>query len=133
MSPPPSRILPALSWSFGSARYASPEALSDALRRYQLDIHEEDRWNPDALVLATPRVIIQFEAWRGDSEIEPDFELSAAGPEGFTALDLMYGVVTGIARVCDEQGADLGDHHFFEGLILSQPGPPPVYHVRCGS
>lgn len=131
----PDRILGSLAWSCSDDRYATPEALSAAIRRYHLAVFESDeRWQPDELVLASPRVSVIFECWEGDDQRERRLELSCDDPRGFTALALIYGIHEGIAEHLQTYEASLGDHCFFEGLVRSDaPGEFPTYWVRFGS
>jgi hypothetical protein len=125
--PLPETLLPDLAWSFTGARMADPQAFSEEVRQYQIDIVGEDAWNPDEVVLAFAHVLVGYE-WE---EVPLTIELASANGEHFTALDLLFKLHNAVVE--DLRGID---HHFFEGLALNSlpvAGMPPLYLLRQGS
>jgi hypothetical protein len=123
----PRELLGEVVWSFVGEPFASRAAFVEAVREYQLEILQQDTWRPDAVVLRCPRVRVQHEY--GD---EPDYEraeLTADDGVAFTAGELLF-------KIHNAFVGQLGDHHFFEGLSLSEEtgaARVPVYDVDLGS
>ena len=93
-----------------------------------------ERWRGDDLVLAAPRVHVQFMCWENDDQVEPRLLLEASDPAGFTALDLLSQTHNAVARYLREHDATLGDHRFFEGLSAAAGDREvPLYFVDFGS
>jgi hypothetical protein len=131
----PDQLLRSLAWTCDDTVYASPEAFSTAIRDYQIAIFKSDeRWRPDEVLLASPRVTVYFECWEGDDQFERPLELASDDPRGFTTLALMYGIHQGIAAHLRAHAATLGDHCFFEGLVRrDDDAEQPSYDIRFGS
>jgi hypothetical protein len=123
-------------WSFVPPTYSSLDEFIQAVHQYQLDIAQEDNWDPAAVVLAAPRVRIRPSFWE-DVEDEEEAgelvaELTASDPAGFTAGELLFQV----HNLFVEQWGDLaGDYTFFEGFTLreSPDGKSPLYDIDLGS
>ncbi len=132
----PDSLLRSLAWTCDDTPYASPEAFAAAIRDYQIAIFKSDeRWQPDEVVLASPRVSVYFECWEGDDQFDRRLDLVSDDPRGFTTLALMYGIHQGVAAHLRADGShSLGDHCFFEGLVHRRAdAEQPSYDVRFGS
>jgi hypothetical protein len=132
--PSPKRLLSDVLWSCDRTRYPTPAALLEALREYERDILGEERFAPDTVVLETPAVDVTYPCWTADDDqISVTLQLLSAHPEHFTALDLLYKILDGMAEQLVAEDCQLWDHHFFEGLTLESDGDPPDYYLRFGS
>jgi len=127
----PVELLSDVPWSFSGQPHSSCEAFSVAIGEYLSRIGQSGVWNPDALVLAQPKVLVTYSCWRGDEEFDPVVELTSEGVAGFTASELLFKLHNAVLGDMAET-----DHHFFEGLRLnSKPvgEVPPLYIVQQGS
>jgi hypothetical protein len=122
-------------WSFTGPRFRSQARLEAAVRQYHRRLEAEDRWQPDTLVLACPRVRIRPDFWDDLLPEEAEdliVEVVADDPSGFTAGELLFKV----HNVFLKRFAELaGDYTFFEGfhLIEAPQGAAPLYDIRLGS
>jgi hypothetical protein len=146
VAPYPRELLGDIGWSFLDPPFASQTAFIDAVRQYerevQVDGEGESTWRPDEVVLHAHRVRITCEYWDDPEELinrvmfddetgDLQTDLTADGPEGFTAGELLFKVHNAFTRYLSE-----GDHHFFEGLARvkgANPNAVPVYEVHTGS
>lgn len=123
----PPELLDDVPWSFAVPAPADRAGFVAEVRAYLDDIGEGDEipWRPDEVVLRAARVRVVAD----DGELVAD--LDADGPVGFTAGELLFKIHGAFAAQLSE-----GDHHFFEGLVLTHgrnPNAPPVYEVLTGS
>jgi hypothetical protein len=127
--PAPEELLDDVLWAFGSPPFTDRAAFDKAVRAYQVEIRDEDTWQPDWVALRTSRVCVRPDEW--ESELpQPDGWLTADGPEGFTAVELLFKIHNMYTAALGE-----GDHFYFEGLTLNEdPGEGwPVYDLDTGS
>ncbi|MCA9661621.1 MAG: hypothetical protein KC486_24995 [Myxococcales bacterium] len=131
----PEALLRRVLWSCNREVYADAAAFDAAIRKYYRDLDVDlERWRGDDLVLAAPRVHVQFMCWENDDQVEPRLLLEASDPAGFTALDLLSQTHNAVARYLREHDATLGDHRFFEGLSAAAGDREvPLYFVDFGS
>jgi hypothetical protein len=127
----PPHLLRTLLWAFGGGPWESKQALSEAIRTYLETIRgDAGTWNPEARVLAVPRVEIVYEDLASDEDPAVT-SIASDGGGDLTALDLMWGLEQAF-------GEHIGgrDTHFFEGLALRLKtawDPVPRYDLRLGS
>ena len=149
-------LLSKIAWSFGSKNFKNIEDFNKEISQYQKDIMKDRAcWNPEEIVIKSPNVDIQFEAWlKGPDDIlenetlleEEDFfedednsdgehfqaeilaRFNADNGKYFTALELMYKLHKQM------QSKELGDHVFFEGLSSYESDDDvPGFYLNCGS
>jgi len=126
----PPVILKEIAWSFTNTTYNSVDQFNEEVKQYQLDIFQEDRWQPENVVLNSPRFLMEYEFWtdEGDEQVET-VEVTSNKPH-FTAGELLFEIHNLLAEKY------LGDHVFFEGLNYSEEGAAtdlPKYELRLGS
>ena len=131
----PKRLLKDVLWMLRPILYTDREEFAAAVRDYHMRILDSDeRWRPHERVLASRKITLCFECWKGDHEHEIELKLETQDPEGWTTLDLLFAVHQRVVDHLTSEGATLGDHCFFEGLSLrSGEQQPPVYDLRLGS
>jgi hypothetical protein len=136
----PEDVMSGVLWSFNETRYADRAEFDAAVRKYHIDIREEDTWEPDEIVLVCPRVRITCDCYWEDDEGERVLELTSDNGTSFTAGELLFKVHHGLLEPHKVGNSvvhsELGDHHFFEGLSLEgQPaeGETPRYEIDLGS
>lgn len=140
-------------WSFSRKFYPTVPDFAQAVADYQVRIHgSSENWHPDEVVLVSPRVQVQYEAWVVATDLLANDRLVTAGtfdgapkegkyynadivcdlesdkPEvGFGAAELLMKTHNQMSN------KELGDHVFFEGFTLIEDGEVPVYAILCGS
>jgi hypothetical protein len=89
-------------------------------------------WDPQELVLKSPRVKIRHERWDDDEngEAETVIELSTRNPTGFTASELVFKMHNAVVEYLRDM-----DHKFYERLVLDEDasGDVPLYEIMLGS
>jgi hypothetical protein len=137
--PFPELVLADTLWDFaGQAEYASRPAFEEAVGRYHAGVQEyapeirpEENWQPGAIVLRAPRVIVHYFSDSGiDEESWHEVELVSDDTVGFRGGELLFKL----------HNAAIGQlrnnaHRWFEGLELSAitAEGAPVYDLRLGS
>jgi hypothetical protein len=135
----PATILRGTLWDFAEQDlYSSRASFEDAVRQYHdrvlalaPDIPTEERWQPTAVVLRSPRVIIRLISDSGiDDRLWHEVELASDNSESFTGGELLFklhNAAIGILRY--------NAHRWFERLDLSGMTSEgvPLYSLRLGS
>lgn len=120
------KILFDILWIFRPKKYESRENFNQAIRQHQIDITENDTWQPDKIVIKKPQINVLLEM---DWEIPPDdqveFLIKSENSISFTASDLMFQINNHLAEY------DLGDYKFFEGLNFNRE--KNLYVINLGS
>jgi len=137
--PFPEFVLADTLWDFArQGEYESRSSFEEAVRRYHAETHEyapdirpEENWQPAAVVLLSPRVVVRYFSDSGiDDELWHEIELVSDDEAGFEAGELLFKL----------HNAAIGQlrynaHRWFEGLELAtitEEGVP-VYSLRLGS
>jgi hypothetical protein len=126
-------------WDFkGQDTYSSQAAFEVAVLRHHQeagewapDIRPEEHWQPAAVILESPRVIVRyFYDSIGEEQIWQEVELVSDNGESFTAGELLYKLHNAAIRHMSCSG-----HHWFEGFELetATESRVPVYSLRLGS
>ncbi len=131
----PVSVMPAVLWRFADGEPAGGAAEFDRrVRRYHVDVSDEDTWEPDERVVPIPRVLVRWFGLAAPDDGEyTDFtlELAADDGAGFTAGELLRKLDRAVSpRLA---GAD---HRLFEGLYLTDApfvDGVPVYEMMQGS
>ena len=127
----PKNLLGNLRWSFPSDAPTERVAFEATVWQRQYERWNDDGWDPEEVVLGSPRVRFSYLCWRGEDQIEPIVELTSDNGVSFRAGELLFKVHCAIA-------ADLKnhDHRFLEGMTRGrepEPGEPPFYYLALGS
>ena len=131
----PQSVLKGISWSFNGNKYPDRTMFENDLLDSQDENVAEREPVLRGVVLGIPEVEIAFEPWddKAKDRVAVMFTLRAASPEGFTGLELMYGIHNGIAGALSKSRR-MGDHTFFEGLKGgAEAKGAPRYWVTLGS
>lgn len=131
----PDELMGDVRWNFNEDRFVDEVAFVVALREYNELIKGKFTFDPDAPVLDSPSVMIQYEYWVGDEDdsVEDTVDLEADNGRSFRQVELLFKVHNAICTRVAE-----GDHTFFEGFSRSswessrRPGVP-LYFVTLGS
>jgi len=126
-------------WVFDGKPFASEAECTAAVTEYHNSISSKLKepgptWDPQQLLLKSPRVKIRHERWDDEhdeeAEAETVIELSTRNPAGFTAGELMFKMHYAVVEYLRDM-----DHRFYEGLILDEDasGPVPLYEIMLGS
>jgi hypothetical protein len=132
--PPPAappRLLQNVRWSFPVTAPADPVAFDAAVWQHQYEDGNHDCWDPEEVVLGSPRVCVSYLCWRDGEQVEPVVELAGDDGKSFRAGELLFKIHRAVA-----EDLQRGDHRFLEGMVLArppQPGQPPLYGLRLGS
>ncbi len=104
-------ILPDLLWVFRQEKYQSKEEFSQQVKKYQVDITDQDNWKPGEIIFdeRVINIIADFD-WETPPDDRIEFSFQSDNAAGFTALDLLFRLNNFLADY------DLGDSQFFEGL-----------------
>ncbi len=134
-NPLPASVMQNVAWSFFNGEvFADAAEFIQRVRRYNDDVAEEDTWNPDEVVLPSPRVrITYFGVETPDDEEYMDMSVDLASDNGahFTAGELLFKINNAVAPRLETV-----DHCYFEGLTIVAPpagDDPPVYQMVQGS
>jgi hypothetical protein len=125
----PQDLLDDVLWSFVGEKFATQAEFVEAVREYAWQVQEEPTWDPDAVVLRSPRVRVMFDYWDEPGELSAEF--AADDGDAFTAGELLFKVHNAFVEQIRE-----ADHVFFEGFYLvrqRQDGGPPLYEMYLGS
>jgi hypothetical protein len=137
--PLPDLVLADTLWDFfRQEEYASQAAFEAAVHRYHLELQEgspeivpEEHWQPRAVVLRVPCVIIEFEAEATDGAADVcEVTLTSNDGRSFTAGELLFKLHNAaVARLRNNH------HRWFEGFELSAitEDNVPVFALRLGS
>jgi hypothetical protein len=149
------KIFEKTAWNFNKD-VDSKEEFKKEIDRYQTAIMQgKSTWDPDAVVLESPKVDIQYMVWvKGEEDMQDNEKLleededffdadnaedgmfqaeiigrfKADNGKNFTALELLYKVHRQM------QTKDLGDHTFFEGFSENDyEDGTPAFFLDCGS
>jgi hypothetical protein len=115
-------------WSFTGPAYASQAEFVKVVSEYQAAIEAESTWEPEEIVLRSPRVRVQHEY--GDGPEDDVVELTADNPEGFTSGELLFKVHNAFVDQFREWT------NFFEGFSLvreRRANPIPLYEIEIGT
>src|SRR5262249_14208266 len=121
--PPPAaprHLLDNVGWSFPEDVPADAAGFEAAVWQQQYLSGNDHRWDPEEVVLGSPRVRFNYLCWRGDDQVEPTVELVSDNHEWFRAGELLFKIHRAVAPDLQR-----GDHRFLEGLTLYFPPPPP--------
>jgi hypothetical protein len=137
--PLPNYVLCDTLWDFlDQDVYSSRALFEEAVRQYHLqiqkhapDIHPEECWQPNAVVLRSPRVLIRYLSDSGiDEELWHEVELLSDNDKWFTAGELLFKLHNAAIAILRHNA-----HRWFEGLELSAITKEgvPRYSLRLGS
>lgn len=139
MSPEfPTDILRSALWDFyRQSVYSSQTAFEEAVcqhhrdaQEYAPEIRPEECWQPTAVVLKSPTVLIRFFSEPSGEEMWHEVELASDNGKWFTAGELLYKLHNrAIERITHNS------HRWFEGFELESVGDSgiPVYSLVLGS
>ncbi len=132
----PRELLGEVLWSFTAPSFRSRARFQRAVRAYNRRLIKGFNWNPDEIVLPCPRVRVRPDFWDDFDPAEEErfiAELTADGPSGFTAGELLFKVHNAFLRRWQEHA---GDYTFYEGFHLVRApagGAAPLYDIAVGS
>ena len=126
----PATMLQDVSWTFRGPTFDEQGSFEAAVREYQSP-DQGEVWQPEEVVLRSPRVRVSPDVHWYLSDEDPVVELVADNGESFTAGELLF-------KVHNAFVADLRqmDHKYFEGFSLSRHqrmDAPPLYDLDLGS